>query len=63
MTEILRERDEAPPEAAPRVEESFRQCCSEEGGMAMEDVYQENMHGCVCGFLGGASNEQLAWCV
>lgn len=52
MTVILRERDETPPEAAPRVEESFRQCCLVEGGMAMEDVYQENMHGCVCGFLG-----------
>lgn len=64
MTEILREGREASPEAAPRVEESFRQCCSEEGGMAMEDVYQENMHGCVCvWFLGGATNEQLASCV
>lgn len=50
MTEILRERREVSPETAPRVEESFRQCCSVEGGMAMEDVYQENMHGCVCVF-------------
>lgn len=62
MTEILRERSEASPKAAPRVEESFRQCCSEEGGMVMEDVYQENMQGCVW-FLGGPTDEQLASCV